>query len=217
MPSVYYCRFLGDGWSEWKGGYRLPPIPDGFDEDTSTFSLASRDGQDICYVYDPEKEKITWCNWEGNAWATWQGIAELPPPPNYIIEEEEAYLSTATHEDSDWVIAYNPADGSVYWSEWTGRGYSEWKGGLYLEEDPPNFDEHTDIFAAGEGLQQWLIAVNLEDWSVFYTRQEGDHYGEWKEAPKLPIPEEWVAMGVDLDGNGREGRFSIYATVYNDE
>ncbi|MCK6512000.1 hypothetical protein L6R29_18820 [Myxococcota bacterium] len=216
MPSVYYSRFLGDGWSAWEGGHFLPPMPTEFDQDAEV-SLASRDGEDRCYVYSPEREEVKWCVWKGDRWSEWLGTAHLSPPPNYIVDEQEAFFSVSSHRLGEWVIAYNPADGRVYWSPWTGRGYGPWEGPNILQEEPPNLNESADVFAAGDGKTEWLVCVNTDDWSVYYASLEEDGYSEWKEAPALPVPEEWVEMGLDLDGDGRSGTFWVYATVYNDE
>ena len=218
MSSIYWCLFLGDGWEEWKGGHALPTLPRKFDEEGTTITMAFREDQDWCYAYDPEQEEIMWCTWTGRGWSKWEAAARLPPPPNFIIDEEEAFFSVSSHENGEWVVSYNPADGSVFWSEWTGRGYSTWQGPIFLDEDPPNLDDAADVFAAGDGEgNEWLISVNQEDWSVFYASWEGDGYSEWRRASDLPIPEEWLDLGVDIDGTGRDGTFYIYATVHDDE
>lgn len=219
MPSIYYCQFLGeDGWADWQGGHLMPPLPYEFVEaEGVTVTMASRDGYDWCHAYDPGEGLLTWCTWTGTGWSDWHSIAELPPPPNWEVSGEEAFFSVGSRLGSDWLYSYNVEDGSVYCSGWTGDGYGDWEGPFYVEEDPPNIDNATDVFVAGDYTSEWLISVNPDDWSVFYAEWEGESYGPWIQAPDLFVPEEWVDAGLDLDGDGRDGAFWIYATVYDDE
>ena len=220
MPSIYYCQYLGDGWSRWQGGFQLPPLPPQYDEEIITVTLASREGQEWCYVYDPEAGELTWCSWDGDSWSEWEGATPLPPPPNDLIESDlgdsEAFISVSSHEQGEWMLSYNPEDGSIYWSPWNDGSYEPWEGPNTIE-DPPNLDDTTDVFCAGDGNHEWLISVNPENWTVFYSEWDGDEFGDWSSAPDLPIPDEWLDLGVDLDGAGRDGQFWIYATVYDDE
>ncbi len=217
MARIYRCEFLGDSWGEWIGGEEMPPLPYEFEVETSTVTIASRQGTEWCYAYDPEAGLITWCTWEGDGWSEWHDLRELPPPPNWIVDEIESQFSMGAHRGKPVLYSYNPEDGSLFRSLWTGVGFSRWRGPEFIEP-PPNMSEATDIFAAGDEESEWLIAVDLEEWSVFYTEWNPDEeeFSDWEEAPPLPIPDEWLDMGVDLDGDARDGGFWIYATVYED-
>jgi hypothetical protein len=216
MAKVYYSRFLGDRWSSWDGGFELPPFPPNFDPESCTVSFARRDGVTWCYVFEPENSKLVWCSWDGYEWTDWEGRVTLHTAPNDLIDDEEAFYSVSTHDDMEWMVAYNVEDGSVFWAPWGDHGFGAWEGDEDLVDDPPNFDDETDVFVAGDGGNEWLLSVNMEDMSVFYAEWEGEEFSDWTRAPDLFIPEEWLDY-VDLDGDATDGRLTIFATVYDED
>ncbi|MBK05723.1 MAG: hypothetical protein CL920_00745 [Deltaproteobacteria bacterium] len=217
MADIYYCQFLGDHWGPWEGGDMMPPIPGDFDPEATTITVASRDGNDWCHAYDPVAGLLTWCIWEGDGWSDWYDFASLAVPPNWLIDDEEAYFSVGARLGTQWLYSYNAEDGSIYYSAWVGDGYSDWEGPFFVEDEAPNMADETDVFFAGDSESEWIISVNPEDWSVFFAAWEGDGFGPWEQGPDLFIPEEWHDYGIDLDGDARDGAMWIYATVYDSE
>lgn len=196
----------------------MPPLPPDFEPDTTTISISSRKGVDWCYAYDPEAGLITWCNWTRGGWSDWHDIVELPPPPNWDVDGIYSFFSAGAHAGTVAIFSFNPEDSSLFVSPWERNAFRRWSGPIYLEE-PPNLSDSVDIFAAGDEHSEWLFSVDLEDWSIFYTQwddAEGE-FTEWDQAPPITIPEEWLEMGIDLDGDARDGAFWLYATVYEDD
>jgi len=215
MPTLYYSEFVDGEWSEWDGGFILPPLPMEFDEESTTITFAFRAGQVWCYAYDPEQAVITWCVWDGDEWTDWEESGELPPAPNWIVDGMESYFSVSTHEDMEWVFSCNPEDCSIYWSPWSGYGFGDWEGPVFFE-DPPNFDDNADLFVAGDGDKEWLLSVNEDDMSVCFVQLSEVESEEWSETPEpVWIPEEWLGA-IDLDGAGRNGQFWLFVTVHDD-
>ena len=155
-------------------------------------------------------------SWDGYEWTDWEGRVNLNTAPNDLIDDEEAFYSVSTHDDMEWIVAYNVEDGSVFWAPWGDHGFGAWEGDEDLVDAPPNFDDETDVFVAGDGSHEWLMSVNMEDMSVFYAEWEGEEFSDWTRAPDLFIPEEWLDY-VDLDGDATDGRLTIFATVYDED
>ena len=218
MPNIYRCEFLGDDWGPWEGGHDMPPLPYDFVAEECTISISSRKQIEWCYAYDPSAELITWCHWAEGFWSDWHKITELPASPNWDVDGIDTFFSVGTLAGETVLYSYNSVDGSLYFSPWSGRFFDSWQGEIFLEA-PPNLSEATDIFTAGDEDNSWMLSVDLEEWSIFYTQwdEEAEAFTAWEEAPDLDLPEEWLEMGIDIDGDSRRGIFWLSAAVYEEE
>lgn len=222
MPFIYRCEYLGGEWNLWEDGYEMPSLPYDFTQESCTVSFHSHDGVDWCFSYDPIAELITWCNKEEESgWTDWHDIASLPAPPNFILEDEvgiPAFFSVGTHAGQPAIYSLQPDDDSVFISYWSGEEFQEWDEVGFLEP-PPNLSEASDISVACDQDNEWVISVNLEDWSVFYCEWDPgtESFSPWAQAPPLDLPEEWFDMGVDVDADAGGGSFWIYTTIYEED
>ncbi len=217
MPSIYYCHFLGDGWSEWKKSTILDELPEEFATDGVAILLTSRDGDETCYLYDPEKGMLTSSCWIGDEWGLWKPSIPLSPPANFSALHEDTNFTILSHEDGDWLISINLSEGSVYGAPIDFDTQEvEWDGPFSIEA-APNMDESTDVFGANDDDAEWVIAVNLEEQSVFFAEWDGDDYSSWEAVSSLDLPDIWLELGIDLDGAIVEGQLQVYVIVYDDD
>lgn len=219
MSNIYRSELLGERWGRWQDSHRVPVLPEDFDEEFSTVTFHTTGGKEYCFVYDPDSEKITWCTWEGNRWGGWQSVRTLPMPPNFVLEDDDfpSFLSLGSHNSETALFSFQPEDESVFVSFWDGRRFSSWEliGEL---EPPPNLSESCDIFAVGDETKEWVLSVDLDDWSVFYCEwdPETESFTDWGQAPPLHLPDDWYEMGgIDIDGVAIRGGLWLYATVHD--
>ena len=216
MPSIYICRDLGENWSDWEKLSVLEQFPEEFSSDDVEILFSISNGDERCYLYEPKNGLLTWSSWDADEWIDWERPLDIPPPQNLVVNEEDAHFSVVSHEDGDWLISINIADGTVYWYPLDSED-EEWDGPSYID-DPPNWDDSTDLFIASDLESEWLIAVNLEDQSIYFVEWDGEEFGSWEMLPPLEIPEIWLELGIKLDGVILdEDLLSIYAIVYDDD
>lgn len=217
MPSIYSCQFLGDMWSEWEHGMVLNELPELFAKDGVALLLTNRDGRDFCYLYDLEESLLTWASWSDGAWSDWADPMAFSPPPNFAPDSEDTCFSVVSQDDVDWLLSINLMAGTVYGCPID----LEVTEAVWEEPTPievaPNLDESTDIFAAIHDESEWVIAVDLEQQSVCYSEWNGEEYSSWESVPSLDLPEEWLEMGIDLDGAVVDEQLLVYAIVYDDD
>lgn len=218
MSNIFRSEFLGERWSRWQNSHIVPPLPEDFDEEVSTVTFHTTQGKEYCFVYDLDSELVTWCSWQGNTWSDWHTVRNLSVPPNILLEDDDipSFLSMGSHNGQPAMFSFQAEDQSVYVSFWDGRRFGAWEliGEL---EAPPNLSESCDIFAVGDETKEWVLSVDLEDWSVFYCEwdQETESFTDWGQAPPLHLPEEWYEMGgIDMDGVAIRGVLWLYATVH---
>ena len=217
MPSIYNCHFLGDSWSEWNKCTILDELPEEFATDGVAILLTSRGGNERCYLYDPEKGALTSSSWVGDEWDTWMDSMHLPPPANYSALHEDTYFTILSHEDGDWLVSVNLTEGSVYGSPIDFEAPEvEWDGPSSIEP-APNMEESTDVFGANDDDAEWIVAINLEEQSVFFAEWDGEDYSSWEAVQPLDLPNIWLELGIDLDGAIVEGQLQVYAIVYDDD
>ena len=222
MPFIYRSAFLGEEWDVWEDGYAMPPLPFDFTQESCTVTFHSHNGINWCFAYDPNEELITWCHRDDIGWSDWHDVAALPTPPNYFIDNEvgiPSFFSVGTHAGEPAIYSYQPDDDSVMISFWSEGEFMEWVE-IGRLEPPPNLSEASDVFVAADETNEWIISVDLEEWTVYYCEWdiETEDFSAWAEGPILVLPDEWYEMGgIDVDGDAGDGGFWIYATVYEDD
>ncbi|TNE50016.1 MAG: hypothetical protein EP343_09860 [Deltaproteobacteria bacterium] len=221
MSNIFRTEFLGSQWGPWEDSHQIPVLPPEFEQELSTVSFLTAGEDELCFVFDPEAQEVTWCTWEGETWSDWQDSCKLPPPPNFYVEDDDipAYFSMGTMDGDPAMFSYQAEDDTLFISFWDGRRFSHWEE-VSPVEAPPNLSEASDVFAVGDEENTWLISIDLEEWSIFYCAWDGEveAFSPWEDAPNLSLPEEWYDMGgIDVDGNSVDGALYIYATVYDIE
>lgn len=221
MSNIFRCEFMGDQWGPWEDSHVIPVLPRNFEQELSTVSFLTLDGDEHCFVYDPDAQYVAWCTWDGDGWSEWQDTSKLPASPNYLVEDVEipAFLSMGMMDAEPAMFSYQPEDDTLFISFWDGQRFSHWEEFAPVEA-PPNLSEASDVFAVGDPNNTWLLAIDLEEWSIYYCSwdAEVEAFSDWIEAPSLSLPEEWYDMGgIDIDGNSVDGGLFVYATVYEIE
>ncbi len=217
MPSIYSCQFLGDAWSEWTHLMDLNELPELFAKDGVALMLTSRDGYDFCYLYDPEDGLLSWASWDSGCWSEWAEPLSFPPPANFALDNEDTCFSVVSQDDVDWLLSINLVEGTVFGCP------IEVDSSEVVWEEPtpieaaPNLDESTDVFAAILDESEWVIAVDLEQQSVCYSEWNGEEYSSWESVPNLALKDDWLEVGIDLDGAVVDEQLMVYAIVYDDD
>lgn len=216
MPSIYQCRFLGDSWSAWEKQMVLDELPEDFATDGVSVLLTFRGGTHICYLYHPELDQLTWAVWDKHGWKPWAQPLSIPAPVNFSLEQEDTYFSVVSHQDLDWLVSVNLSIGSVYGCPIeAGNSEESWVGPSWIEASP-NWEDSTDVFVVNEDDTEWVVAINLEDRSVFFSEWDGEEYSAWEQVPALPFADNWLEIGIDLDGAIVDGQLQLYAIVYDE-
>jgi hypothetical protein len=213
MPSIYISKFTGDYWSKWEKSTVLSNLP-GFASEQAKVLLASCMGEEQCFVYDPDKELLSWSSWVDEDWLAWSEPIHLPLPPNIQEDPNDTYLSIVSSNEGQWMISINFEFETVYWKIIGDN--QPWDGPSYLEP-PPNLDDSTEIFVANDNYSEWIVAINLEDQSIYYAESDEDEYSEWEQIRDLELPDNWLEIGIDLDGAIYNDQLALYAIVYDDD
>ena len=212
MPSIYWCKDLGESWSNWTKIASIR-LPDEIIPENAHLSLTSLEGDEFCYVLDPDNFKLEWSSWNESDWQNWDKLdLRLPELP----EDRELYkFSVLAIDGEPWLAAIDSQNGVFFWLPI--EGPYQWEGPFQFEV-PPNWSrEDSDIFMASDNEVIWLVSVNLEEQSIYFADWDGEEFGVWSPINDLTISEDWLELGVKFDGSLEDDQLKLYAAVYDDD
>ncbi len=213
MPSIFFSKDLGDNWSEWIRRVNKLRLPDELSSEDVYIMLGASDGDEFCYLLEPSTLKMSWSSWNDSDWDNWQDPFTLSSEPP--LDDDELLFSGFFMEGFPYIAAISPREKVLYWLSIDEDG--DWEGPFSFTE-PPNWSEESgSLFLASDEDVLWLVSVNLDEQSIYFSDWDGDEFSEWSQLNDLDLPDEWLELGVQFDGSLEDDRLVLYAIVHDDD